>query len=89
MLRQMEQLEGINVEAVEDKFSVLYLSLRTRGAQQYLHIDIHAEPDKAKEPVLSENFDKLVNDVRWLFGDQRSPPLFTDSRLEAVSKAVA
>ena len=81
MLRQMENLEGINLEAVEKKFSVLYLSLRTKGSQGYLKIDIHADPDKAKEPVLKENFEKLIHYARWLFGDQDSLPLFTDSRM--------
>jgi len=81
MLRQMEQLEDIYLEKVEEKFSVLYLSLRTKGSQRYLAIDIHADPAKAREPVLSENFQKLVNYAKWLFGDRSSEPLFTDSRM--------
>lgn len=80
LLRQMEQQDRIAVNKVEEKFSVLYLSLRTRGAQQYLKIDIQAAPDQAANPVPEEYIDNLVNFALWLFGDQKRPPLFTDSR---------
>ena len=80
LLLQMEQQEDVSVEAVEEKFSVLYLSLRTQGVQKYLHIDIQAPPNKAKTPVPKAHVDNLVNFSRWLFGDEKHPPLFTDSR---------
>ncbi len=81
LLLQMENEESIDMDRVEEKFSVLYLSLRTSGAQKYLHIDIHAEPDQAKRPVPQQHLKSLVNFARWLFGDEKRPPLFTDSRL--------
>ncbi len=71
LLRQMEQQEDVSIEAVEQKFSVLYLSLRTQSAQKHLHIDIQAPPDKAKTPVPKEQLDNLVNFSRWLFGDEK------------------
>ncbi|MCC6486912.1 MAG: ParB N-terminal domain-containing protein [Candidatus Hydrogenedentes bacterium] len=80
LLLQMEQQEDVSIEAVEEKFSVLYLSLRTQGAQKYLHIDIQAPPNKAKTPVPKEHVQNLVNFSRWLFGDEKHTPLFTDSR---------
>jgi hypothetical protein len=80
LLLQMEQQEDVSIEAVEEKFSVLYLSLRTQGVQKYLHIDIQAPPSKAKTPVPKAHLDNLVNFSRWLFGDDKHPPLFTDSR---------
>jgi hypothetical protein len=80
LLLQMEQQEDVSIEAVEEKFSVLYLSLRTQGAQKYLHIDILAPPNKAKTPVPKAQLEHLVNFARWLFGDEKRPPLFTDSR---------
>lgn len=80
LLLQMEQQGDVLVEAVEEKFSVLYLSLRTQGAQSYLHIDIQAPPDKAKNPVPKAHLENLVNFARWLFGDEEHAPLFTDSR---------
>jgi len=80
LLLQMEQQESIAVEKVEQKFSVLYLSLRTVGTRRYLQIDIEADPEKAKRPVPDERLKELTNFALWLFGDDKRPPLFTDSR---------
>ena len=80
LLRQMEDEQDISIDEVEKKFSVLYLSLRTHGVQQYLHIDIQATPENATAPVPKEHIDNLVNFSLWLFGNDKRPPLFTDSR---------
>ena len=80
LLLQMDQTEDISVNYVEDKFSVLYLSLRTAGAKSYLHIDGHAEPAQAARPVPEEHIQNLTNFARWLFGDEKTEPLFSDSR---------
>ena len=80
LLLQMEQQEDVSIKAVEDKFSVLYLSLRTQGARKYLYLDIEAPPAKAKTPVPQGHLKNLVNFSRWLFGDEKHAPLFTDSR---------
>lgn len=81
LLLEMEDQENISVEKVEDKFSVLYLSLRTSGVQQYLQIDIKADPETARKPVPDERLKQLANFALWLFGDDKRPPLFSDSRL--------
>jgi hypothetical protein len=78
---QMEDREDISLEEVEKKFSVLYLSLRTAGVQQFLQIDIRAEPDAARFPVPEERLEQLARFALWLFGNDETPPLFTDSRL--------
>ncbi len=80
LLLQMEDREDIALEKVERKFSVLYLSLRTEGVQKYLDIDIQAEPAKAKNPVPKNRLKALTYFAQWLFGDDKKPPLFTDSR---------
>jgi len=80
LLLQMDEHEDVDVDRVEEKFSVLYLSLRTAGAQKYLDINIQASPDEAKYPVPQEHLQNLANFAKWLFGDSRSEPLFTDSR---------
>lgn len=81
LLRQMEeQGDKIALEEVESRFSVLYLSLRTDGVQKYLHINIKADPKAAHRPVPAKYKKQLVNFARWLFGDEKSPALFTDSR---------
>lgn len=80
LLLQMDEVEDIDVGLVEDKFSVLYLSLRTTGVRNYLSINAMAEPKEAACPVAKDNLEKLSNFSRWLFGDNKTPPLFTDSR---------
>lgn len=83
LLLQMENevADQISVERVEDKFSVLYLSLRTTGVQTYLHVDPHAEPAHAKNPVPKTHLKNLVDYAIWLFGDDEREPIVTDSRL--------
>ncbi len=89
LLIQMEDTEDIALEKVEKKFSVLYLSLRTEGVQKYLQIDILAEPGKAKKPVPPGRLKALTHFAQWLFGDEKNPPLFTDSRyVDKLGKAL-
>lgn len=85
----MEDRDDIALEKVEKKFSVLYLSLRTEGVQKYLQIDIQAEPTKAKKPVPPNRLKALTHFAQWLFGDEKTPPLFTDSRyVDKLGKAL-
>lgn len=80
LLLQIEDIDTIPPENFEDRFSVMYLSLKTSGVRKYLHIDIEAPPDRAREPVPKRHLRALANFAQWLFGSEKSPPLFTDSR---------
>jgi len=80
LLLEIEETVDVPGENLEDRFSVMYLSLRTKGVQKYLHIDIQAEPRKAKRPVPRQHIDALAKFAVWLFGDKEKEPLFTDSR---------
>jgi hypothetical protein len=80
VLLQMDDHDVIDVDRVEEKFSVLYLSLRTAGAQKFLDINIKASPEEARTPVPFEHLENLANFSKWLFGDKKAEPLFTDSR---------
>lgn len=80
MLLQMEDTEDIAVDRVEDKFSVLFLSLREAGVRSFLNVNIEAEPDEAKTPIDADHIGKLVEYARWLFGDDTDEPFVTDSR---------
>ncbi len=85
MLKQIEDLEEVDVEPVEQRFSVLFLSLREHGIQQFLGVDIDAEPEAAKTPVVGDRYTaNLEYFVKWVFGTKEVPPLFSDSRF--VSK---
>jgi len=80
LLLQIEDINTIPPENFEDRFSVMYLSLKTSGVRKYLHIDIEAPPDRAREPVPKRHLRALANFAQWLFGSDKQPPLFTDSR---------
>jgi hypothetical protein len=80
MFLQIEELKTIPKENFEERFSVMYLSLRTKGVRQYLDIEITAPPNKARRPVPKQHLDALKNFALWLFGDDKHEPLFTDSR---------
>jgi hypothetical protein len=80
LFRQLEELEDVAVEKVRNKFSVLFLSLRSSGTQEYLGIDLDATPEKARVPLQAKFRSNAVRFVRWLFGDNKHEPLFTDSR---------
>ena len=80
LFHQLEDLEDVAVERVRNKFSVLFLSLRLSGTQAYLGIDIDAEPKKASKPLQAKYEPNAVRFARWLFGDDKHEPLFTDSR---------
>jgi hypothetical protein len=80
LLLQMEGEDEIDLRRVEDKFSVLYLSLRSAGVQKYLQIDIQAEPGKAKRPVPHSRLEALAKFALWMFGDEKHEPVVKESR---------
>jgi hypothetical protein len=81
LLLQMEELpDEISLKHVEEKFSVLYLSLRSEGTQRFLEIDIRADPAAARRPVPQGKLDNLKNFALWLFGNAKKEPLVADSR---------
>lgn len=80
LLLQMEGQDEIALDEVEKKFSVLFLSIRTEGARQYLDIDIQADPDTAKYPVPKDHLENLQKFALWLFGDKKRMPIVRESR---------
>ena len=80
LLCQMENAGVLPDEGRQNRFSVLFLSLRTPGVQKRLGFDLQAKPQNANFPVPQEKQDELVHFARWIFGDEDTPPLFSDSR---------
>jgi hypothetical protein len=80
LLLQMEDEEGISTENVEEKFSVLYLSLRTAGVQKYLDINIKGSPSQVLRPVPKSKLKALANFALWLFGNDDKRPIVRESR---------
>ncbi|MGB8656485.1 MAG: hypothetical protein WCE90_01705 [Candidatus Zixiibacteriota bacterium] len=80
LLQIKDSDQQIPKENFEERFSVMFLSLREKGVQKFLQIAIMAEPKKAQKPVPRTHLKALGNFALWLFGDENREPLFTDSR---------
>lgn len=82
ILKQMEQTEGLEVEEVEKRFSVLFLSLREKGVQLFLGVadKFGIKPKDVNPPVPEDRVEQLGEYSRWLFGDAEHSPVVTDSR---------
>ncbi len=82
ILTQMETVEDLSVEDVENRFSVLFLSLRSKNVQTFLGVEdkFGIEPKDVKPPIKDVKIDQLREYSRWLFGDGETPPVVKDSR---------
>lgn len=80
LLQIEDSVDGFPAKKLAERFSVMYLSLRTKGVQRFLQVDMLAEPRKVKKPVPRKALRNLADFALWLFGDGNHSPLFTDSR---------
>ena len=81
LLMQMEnEVADISITRAEERFSVMYLSLRSSGTQRFLNVDIRADPIPARRPVPPSKRGALQKFALWLFGDDTREPLLKDSR---------
>ena len=82
ILLQMEDTEGLDASKVEDKFSVLFLSLRVPSVQDFLGVreKFHVPPDNVNPPISDDYIANMKDYAKWLFGDEETPPVVTDSR---------
>lgn len=80
LLQMEEEAETIDLSLVEDRFSVLYRSVRNPGIQKYLSLELNVEPERAVNPVSANRLERLAKLTRWLFGTPRLPPVLADSR---------
>ena len=80
--RVVKQIESLDIEiseqGLENRFSVLFLSLREEGVRSFLGIDLRVEPIEAKVPVPEAMEHNLSDFARWLFGTDNHRPLFAD-----------
>jgi hypothetical protein len=78
----MEVMEGIDVGKIEEKFSVLFLSLARSEVRNFLGLEraFSVEPKDVGRPVDEDHQDNLRDFARWLFGDEENAPVVSDSR---------
>lgn len=83
VLLQIEaNAEDYDQKRANESFAILYMSLDTIGAKQFLQIDVEADPQVVKNPVPQNHLDNLAAFARWLYGnkDGSQEPLITDTR---------
>ncbi len=81
VLLQAEEIsEDFDTERTAKQFALLYKTLDTIGAQQYLQIDIFGEPSAVKRPVSRDRLGHLAHFCRWLFGTSQITDIVTDTR---------
>lgn len=80
LLLEIDKSTDIPDENFESRFSVMYLSLRTPGVEEYLALNMRAEPVEVKSTVPKIDNMKLRNFAEWIFGDEDKEPVFKDSR---------
>lgn len=83
VLLQIEaNVEDYDQNRASESFAILYMSLDTVGAKQFLRIDVEADPQIVKNPVPQSHMDNLADFARWLYGnkDSSQEPLITDTR---------
>jgi hypothetical protein len=82
LMLQLEDAEtAVPPDRIEQRFSVLYLSLRESAVQEFLGLSQSEEPARLRRPVASRKAADLEHFAVWLFGTKTRPPLFNDSRL--------
>lgn len=80
LLSQSREIEGVADDKIVARFSVLFLALRASGVQEFLGVNINAEPRDAQTPVPPDHVENLRDFVRWLFGTESDEPIVKDSR---------
>ncbi|AUQ54524.1 hypothetical protein [Phaeobacter inhibens] len=92
ILMQMEETEGLDVGKVEDKFSVLFLSLARSDVREFLGVKEKFEvpPEQVKPAISKDYVQNLKEYSRWLFGDEENAAVVTDSRqVDKFAKVLA
>lgn len=82
-LVQMEEsldLEQFDPKFARNRFALLYMTLKTSGATEYLNLDVDITPSADASPVPTANTEKLERFAKWLFGNEVIAPLVNDTR---------
>ena len=82
ILMQMEEIEDIDISEIEDRFSLLFLSIRSKHIQGFLGISnkFGVIPSKVRPPVDLDHIENLKDYALWLFGNKDTPEVVKDSR---------
>jgi hypothetical protein len=74
MLLQMEEAEDFDWSEVEERFSLLFLSIRSEGTREFLGVHLAGDRPAAAQPIPENRSDNTKDFVRWLFGTKEERP---------------
>lgn len=80
MLLQMEEMENFDWSEVEERFSLLFLSIRSEGTREFLGVELKGDEPKSDKPIPAEKSENAGSFVAWLFGTKDRKPIVGDSR---------
>ena len=80
MLLQMEEIEGFDWSEVEERFSLLFLSIRSEGTRDFLGVELKGEAPVTETPIPATKQSNAKEFVGWLFGTKEQRPIVRDSR---------
>lgn len=80
MLLQMQETEGFDWGEVEDRFSILFLSLRSEGTRRFLGVELTGDAPKATPPIPESKKADAKDYATWLFGGDGKPAVVKESR---------
>ena len=81
VVKQLEDSsDEFDKEMISNRFSVLYLALQKPGVQEYLNINMDEQIEPNPSPIKRDSLTKLNHFGKWIFGDRKNSPLFSDSR---------
>lgn len=80
MLLQMEEMEDFDWSEVEERFSLLFLSIRSEGTRDFLGVELKGDRPAEARPIPAEKLLETQQFVGWLFGGKDARPVVRDSR---------
>lgn len=92
ILKQMDETEGLEVEEVRKRFSVLFLSLRSKRVQEFLGIvnKFGVDPKDVSPPIDQDHIEQLREFSLWLFGNAETSAVVRDSReIDKFARVIA
>lgn len=80
ILLQMEEMENFDWSEVEERFSILFLSIRSEGTRDFLGVELRGDKPANERPIPEAKRRDTENFVTWLFGTKDRKPVVRDSR---------
>ena len=71
---------GIDTGGIEQTFSLLTVAMRTTKIREHVGAPSGGHTNPGTKPIPSNKKNELKETLSWIFGDENSPPVVSDSR---------